>query len=286
MAEKKENVSKFEMLKLLEKCRKERDDAVHRESIMREKLRQYESRMKSTEVLKQKFKTMTSENKELRKHVKALRQEIGLEASPQFNGKTTKDIISDMHEKERQCSSLVEKTGRLSLTIDDLTSELANAVTSKTLLEYQVQSLQQNLKDMTNNQRRLLKLWEDKRSQREQLTLPAIGLPQRPGEKPVSHKGAQTEMSINSAQKLPPNAFETKPSPSPRSRHHKRRSSIDKQGGLTTLGNGNHQLGNGNHYTLGNGNHHTLGNGLQLGNGNHQREKEDLFHYETNEHIL
>uniref|UniRef100_A0A4W5KFG9 Zgc:113691 n=1 Tax=Hucho hucho TaxID=62062 RepID=A0A4W5KFG9_9TELE len=336
MAEKKENVSKFEMLKLLEKCRKERDDAVHRESIMREKLRQYESRMRSTEVLKQKLKTVTLENKELRKHVKTLRQDIGLEASPKFNGKTTKDIISDMHEKERQYRSLVEKTGRLSLTIDDLTSELANAVTSKTLLEYQLQSLQQNLKDMTNNQRRLLKLWDDKRSQREHLTLPAIGLPQRPGEKPVSHKGVQTEMSINSAQKLPPNAFETKP-PSPRSRYHKRRSSIDKQGGLTTLGNGNqlgngdHQLGNGNHHTLGNGNqlgngdhqlgngnHHTLGNGNQLGNGdhqlgngnhhtlrnghqlgngdhqlgngnhhtlgngNHQREKEDLFHYETN----
>ncbi|XP_041697252.1 uncharacterized protein zgc:113691 [Coregonus clupeaformis] len=278
MAEKKENASKFQMLKLLEKCRKERDDVAHRESIMKEKLRQYESRMRSTEVLKQKFKTVTLENKELRKHVKTLRQEIGLEASPKFNGKTTKDIISDLHEKERQCSSLVEKTGRLSLTIDDLTSELANAVTSKTLLEYQVQSLQQNLKDMTNNQRRLLKLWEDKKSQREQLTLPAIGIPQRPGQKPVSHKGVQTEMSINSAQKLPPNAFETKPSPSTRSRHHERRSSIDKQGGLTTLGNG-HQLGNGNHQ-LGNGDHNSMGN------GKHHREKAALFHDVTNGHIL
>ena len=130
-----EKVSKFETLKHLEKCRKERDDAILRENGLREKLRQYESRMRSTEALKQKLKTLTVDNKELRKMVKTLRQEIGLEASPKFNGKSTKDIINDLHEKERQCSSLVEKTGKLSLTIDDLTSELANTVTSKTLLD-------------------------------------------------------------------------------------------------------------------------------------------------------
>lgn len=112
-------VSKFETLKLLEKCRKERDDALHRENVLREKLRQYESRLRSTESLKQKLKTLTMDNKELRKQVKTLRTEIGLEASPKFNGKTTKDIISDLHEKERECNSLVEKTGKLSLTIDD-----------------------------------------------------------------------------------------------------------------------------------------------------------------------
>lgn len=204
-----EKVSKFETLKLLEKCRKERDDAIHRESLLRDKLRQYESRMRTTEALKQKLKTLTLDNKELRKQVKALRTEIGLECSPKFNGKTTKDIICDFHEKERECASLVEKTGKLSLTIDDLTSELANTVTSKTLLEDQVHSLQQNLKDMTNNQRRLLKLWEDRKIQREQLALPAINL--KPGQKPIIHKAIQTEMSISSSQKLPVNAFETKP---------------------------------------------------------------------------
>ncbi|XP_045906843.1 uncharacterized protein zgc:113691 [Micropterus dolomieu] len=203
-----EKVSKFETLKLLEKCRKERDEAMHRESVLREKLRQYESRMRSTEALKQKLKTLTLDNKEFRKQVKALRTEIGLESNPKFNGKTTKDIINDLHEKERECNSLMEKAGKLSLTIDDLSSELANTVTSKTLLEDQVQSLQQNLKDMTNNQRRLLKLWEDKKSQREQLTLPSISL--KPGQKPLAHKAVQTEMSINSSQKLPVNAFETK----------------------------------------------------------------------------
>uniref|UniRef100_A0A3Q3X9D5 Uncharacterized protein n=1 Tax=Mola mola TaxID=94237 RepID=A0A3Q3X9D5_MOLML len=200
-----EKVSKFETLKLLEKCRQERDDAIRRESALREKLRQYESRMRSTEALKQKIKSFIADNRELRKQVKALRTEIGLECSPKFNGKTTKDIINDLHEKERECNSLMEKIGKLSLTIDDLTSELANTVTSKTLLEDQVQSLQQNLKDMTNNQRRLLKLWEDKKIQREQLTLPAIG------HKPLVHKAMQTEMSISSSQKLRINAFETKP---------------------------------------------------------------------------
>lgn len=204
-----EKVSKFEMLKLLEKCRKERDDAMHKESVLREKLRQYESRMRSTEAMKQKLKTLALDNRELRKQVKALRTEIGLECSPKFNGKTTKDIINDLHEKERECNSLVEKAGKLSLTIDGLTSELANTVTSKTLLEDQVQSLQQNLKDMTNNQRRLLKLWEDKKSQREQLALPAII--QKPGLTPPVHKAVQTDMSISSTQKLPANAFEIKP---------------------------------------------------------------------------
>ncbi|XP_060940569.1 uncharacterized protein zgc:113691 [Limanda limanda] len=201
--------SKFETLKLLEKCSKERDDAMHRESALREKMRQYESRWRNSEAVKQKLKTFTVDNKELRKQVKALRTEIGLECSPKFNGKTTKDIIDDLHEKERDCSSLVEKAGKLSLTIDDLTSELANTVTSKTLLEDQVQSLQQNLKDMTNNQRRLLKLWEDKKSQREQLALPAIA--QRPVQKPFVDKAVQTDMSVSSSQKLPLNAFETKP---------------------------------------------------------------------------
>ncbi|XP_030630570.1 uncharacterized protein LOC115812225 [Chanos chanos] len=231
MAGKVEKVSKYETFKLLEKCRKERDDAMHRESILREKLRQYESRMRSTEALKQKLKTMTLDNKELRKQVKTLRAEIGLEASPKFQGKTTKDIINDLHEKERQCNSLMEKAGKLSLTIDELTSELANTVTSKTLLEDQVQSLQQNLKDMTNNQRRLLKLWEDKKAQREQLSLPAIS--QKPGQRPIVHKAVQTEMSINAAQRLPTNAFETKP---PRETERSK-ASIEKRN--ITLPNGN-----------------------------------------------
>ncbi|KAE8290656.1 hypothetical protein D5F01_LYC10242 [Larimichthys crocea] len=224
-----EKVSKFETLKLLEKCRKERDDAMHRESVLREKLRQYESRMRSTEALKQKLKTLTMDNKELRKQVKSLRTEIGLESSPKFNGKTTKDIINDLHEKDRECSSLMEKAGKLSLTIDDLTSELANTVTSKTLLEDQVQSLQQNLKDMTNNQRRLLKLWEDKKSQREQLALPSIV------QKPFVHKAVQTEMSISLSQKLPVNAFETKPF----SRDHDKKTVLDHHS-FPNYGNGYH----------------------------------------------
>ncbi|XP_034558736.1 uncharacterized protein zgc:113691 [Notolabrus celidotus] len=228
-----EKVSKFETLKLLEKCRKERDDAIHRESVLREKLRQNESRMRSTEALKQKMKTLMVDNKELRKQVKALRTEIGLECSPTFNGKTTKDIINDFHEKERECSSLMEKAGKLSLTIDDLTSELANAVTSKTLLEDQVQSLQQNLKDMTNNQRRLLKLWEDKKVQREQFALPAIN--QKPGQKPFIHKAVQTEMSINLSQKLPVNAFETKSF----TRDHDRKTVLEKHS-FPAYGNGYH----------------------------------------------
>ncbi|XP_059418784.1 uncharacterized protein LOC132154218 [Carassius carassius] len=233
MAGKVEKVSKYETLKLLEKCRKERDDALHRENMMREKMRQYDSRMRSTEALKQKLKQLILDNKELRKQVKVLRAEIGLESSPKFHGKTTKDIINDLHEKERECNSLVEKAGKLSLTIDELTSELANTVTSKTLLEDQVQSLQQNLKDMTNNQRRLLKLWEDKKAQREQLSLPAI--PYRPGQKPLLHKGVQTEMSISSTQILPTNAFETKT----RRESDKSRPSLERRN--LTLANGTHR---------------------------------------------
>ncbi|XP_041849186.1 uncharacterized protein zgc:113691 [Melanotaenia boesemani] len=226
---KSEKASKFETLKLLEKCRKERDDTLHRENVLREKLRQYETRVRSTEALKQKLKTLTIDNKDLRKQVKTLRTEIGLESNPKFNGKTTKDIINDLHEKERECISLVEKAGKLSLTIDDLTSELANTVTSKTLLEDQVQSLQQNLKDMTNNQRRLLKLWEDKKSQREQLALPAIG------QKQSTHKGVQTDMSISSSQKLPANAFETKSF----SQDNDKKSVMDKHS-FPSYGNGFH----------------------------------------------
>ncbi|XP_038146824.1 uncharacterized protein zgc:113691 [Cyprinodon tularosa] len=201
---KAEKSSKFEMLKLLENCRKERDEALQRESALRERLRQNEARLRSSESMKQKLKILTMDNKELRKQVKALRVDIGLESSPKFTGKTTKDIVNDLQEKERECNSLVEKTGKLSQTIDDLTAELSNVATSKTLLEEQVQSLQQNLKDMTNNQRRLLKLWEDKKTQREQNALPAII------QRPFTHKEVQTDMSISAYQKLPSNAFETK----------------------------------------------------------------------------
>ncbi|XP_077412456.1 uncharacterized protein LOC144043090 [Vanacampus margaritifer] len=204
-----DRASKFEALKLLEKCRKERDDAVHREGVLRDKLRQYESRLRSTEALKQKFKTLLADNKELRKQVKALRTEIGLECSPKFHGKTTKDVINVLREKERECDAQIEKVAKLGLTVDELTSELANAVTSKTLLEEQVQSLQQNLKDMTNNQRRLLKLWDDKKVQREQKALPAIAF--KSGQKlALTHKAVQTDMSISASQKLPVNAFDTK----------------------------------------------------------------------------
>ncbi|XP_029309142.1 uncharacterized protein LOC115022314 [Cottoperca gobio] len=228
-----EKVSKLETLKHLEKCRKERDDAMHRESVLREKLRQYELRIRSTDALKQKVKTLAIDNKELRKQVKALRTEIGLECNPKFNGKTTKDIINDLHEKDLECNSLVEKAGKQSLTIDDLTSELANTVTSKTLLEDQVQSLQQNLKDMTNNQRRLLKLWEDKKVQREQLALPAIA--HKPAQKPFVHKAVQTEMSVSSSQKLPVNAFETRPN----SWDHDKKTVLDKHS-FSTYGNSFH----------------------------------------------
>ncbi|KAM4552090.1 uncharacterized protein PAE49_015618 [Odontesthes bonariensis] len=228
-----EKMSKIETLKLLENCRKERDDALHRESVLKEKLRQNETRMRSTEALKHKLKTLTMDNKELRKQVKTLRTEIGLESSPKFNGKTTKDIINDFHEKERECSSLVEKAGKLSLTIDELTSELANTVTSKTLLEDKVQTLQQNLKDMTHNQRRLLKLWDDRKGQRELLALPAIN--QKPGQKPYVHKAVQTDMSISSSQMLPGNAFETKEF----SRDNDKNGVVDKHS-FPSYGNGFH----------------------------------------------
>ncbi|KAM9469649.1 uncharacterized protein Hap1MRO34_014053 [Clarias gariepinus] len=201
-------VSGHDAQKLVEQYRSERDEALQRENALKEKLRQYELRTKSTETVKQKLKTLMSENKELKRHLKTLRTELGLESSPNFQGKTTKDIINDLQEKERECNALVEKAGKLNLTIDELSSELANAVTSKTLLEEKVQSLQLNLKDMTNNQRRLLKLWEDKKAQREPFVLPAIN--QRTAQKPRDHKVVQTDMSISSTQILPANAFETR----------------------------------------------------------------------------
>lgn len=202
-------VSVHDTQKRVEQYRSERDEAIQRENALKEKLRQYESRTKSTETVKQKLKTLTLENKELRRQVKTLRTEIGLESSPNFQGKTTKDIISDLQEKEQECSALVEKAGRLNLTIDELSSELANAVTSKTLLEEKVLSLQLNLKDMTNNQRRLLKLWEDKKAQREPILLPAIT--RRTAQTPLTvHKAVQTDMSISSTHILPASVFETR----------------------------------------------------------------------------
>lgn len=201
-------VSVNDTQKKVEQYRSERDEALQRENALKEKLRQYESRTKSTDNVKQKLKTLTSENKELRRQLRTLRTEIGLESSPNFQGKSTKDIINDLQEKERECNALAEKARMLNLTINELSSELANAVTSKTLLEEKVQSLQLNLKDMTNNQRRLLKLWEEKKAQREPILFPAI--PQRTAQKPLGYKAVQTDMSISSTQILPANVFETR----------------------------------------------------------------------------
>ncbi|XP_051943754.1 uncharacterized protein zgc:113691 [Hippocampus zosterae] len=99
--------------------------------IVRDKLRLFESRLRSTEALKQTLKTLLTDNKELKKQVKALHMEIGLECSPKFHGKTTKDIVNDLHEKE--CEALIDKAAKLGLTVDELTADLANTVTSKIL---------------------------------------------------------------------------------------------------------------------------------------------------------
>lgn len=201
-----EKLSKLELLKLLEKFKKERDDAIHRESFLKEKLRQQECRTQVADVLKRKLKNMSLDNRVLRKTVKSLRVDLGLESSPKFQGKTTSDIIHELHEKERQCSFLRERNGKLSLAVDSLTSQLSNNVASKAIVEEELQALQQSLKDMTNNQRRLLKLWEDKKVQREQLMLPAI--PQRTGHRAQCQRAVQTDISIGAAHKLPPGCFE------------------------------------------------------------------------------
>ncbi|TTH99990.1 Nucleoporin NDC1 [Bagarius yarrelli] len=100
--------------KLVDRYLSERDEARKRENVLKEKPRQYESRTKSTESLKQKFKTLTIENKDLRRQ-----------------GKPTRDII-ELHEKERERDTLLGKTESLKL---ELSTKLARTVTSKTLLE-------------------------------------------------------------------------------------------------------------------------------------------------------
>ncbi|XP_066547776.1 golgin subfamily A member 6-like protein 2 [Amia ocellicauda] len=201
------NLSKWEVLKLLEKCRKERDDTLQREGALRERVRIYETRIRSqNEGLRQKIKRLSFDNKELRKTVKRLRTDLGLESDPQFQGKTTKDIIHELREKVQQCSAILEENRKLSQAVDKLTSELANTATSKMILEERVSSLQRDLKDMTTNQRRLVKLWEDKRAEREHFSLPAIS--HRTVPRQVCNKSVQTGMILQVHQKCPSKSLE------------------------------------------------------------------------------
>ncbi|XP_069050120.1 myosin heavy chain, clone 203 [Lepisosteus oculatus] len=199
--------SRSEALKLVEKYRKERDDALQKESALKERLRVSENKVRTqTESLKQKIKNLSSDNRELRKTVKSLRTDLGLESDPKFRGKTTKDIISDLKDTEELCDRLTEENGKFKLRMDHLASELSNVATSKAILEERVSSLQRDLKDMTNNQRRLLKLWEDKRTEREQLALPAIN--QRPAQLQVSNKSVQTGPPVHMCQRLATSSWE------------------------------------------------------------------------------
>ncbi|KAG7273975.1 hypothetical protein CRUP_002083 [Coryphaenoides rupestris] len=85
--------------------RKERDDALHRESVLQGEAPPGRGAVSVNRGAQAEAQVLTTDSKELRKQVKGLRAEIGLEASPSFKGKPPKDIIHDSTEKERQCNS-------------------------------------------------------------------------------------------------------------------------------------------------------------------------------------
>ncbi|XP_051788923.1 uncharacterized protein zgc:113691 [Erpetoichthys calabaricus] len=204
--QKKSNQNNPDVLKLLEKYKKERDEAFQKEESLRDKMKLSEIITRThAESLKHKVRDLTVENKDLRRTVKRLRIEMGLEYDPKFKGKTTKDIIGMLREKEQQSSHLSEENGSLNHQINQLTTALNSSVLARRTLEEQLSSVQYEMKELTKKYGRLLKLWEDTKVQRHERVLMTNfpGITPKSSPKEVCDKSVQTVTSISQYQRFP-----------------------------------------------------------------------------------
>ncbi|XP_043940792.1 cingulin-like [Protopterus annectens] len=163
-------MTKSEVVKLLQKYKKERDDAFRKGETSRDKLRLIEIATKSyTTELRQKIKELSDENTKLVKTIKKLRTDLGLESDPRFRGKIPKDLIKELQEKEEECRSLIEENNQLNLRITELTVECEQVQKWKRVLESRLQAVQSEMQDLIREKGLALHLWEETKAQRDEL---------------------------------------------------------------------------------------------------------------------
>lgn len=163
-------MSSYEVSRFVQKCQKQRDDALRREESARDKLKHLEvsSRCQIQE-LKAKVKEVTGENKNLHRTVKNLRLDLGLEGNPRFKGKMTKDIIKELHEQEDRCAHLKEDNQLLSVQLRELLPIIVQTQKQKSELQTQLKDMESKTRAMSEENTQLSRLLKDCRKEKEDL---------------------------------------------------------------------------------------------------------------------
>ncbi|XP_051866693.1 uncharacterized protein zgc:113691 [Pristis pectinata] len=165
----KNTLTKYETKKLLLKYRKERDEASRKGEVNRNKLHVIQTSMGSQiRELKEKIKALNSENKDLHKTIKKLRPELQLDTNPKLRSKLTKEVVKELRERAERCKNLQQENARLNQEIDNLTSVLAQAENVRKVLEDRLLAAQSQVRSLSNEHDRVVKLWEEAKIQREQ----------------------------------------------------------------------------------------------------------------------
>ncbi|KAM4722921.1 uncharacterized protein WCC33_009106 [Rhinophrynus dorsalis] len=190
--------SSYEVSRYVQRCQKERDEAFRREESARDKLKHIEATTRSQiQELKMKLKDITSENKTLHRTVKKLRLELGLEVNPKFKGKMTRDIIRELHVQEDQCSRLREDNQLLSVQLREMIPIIDQTQKHKMEIETKLESMENKLQELTNENNRISQLLKESQKEREELEKANLILKKSiEDNKQVTNRSVQTTTSI------------------------------------------------------------------------------------------
>ncbi|XP_048395286.2 uncharacterized protein LOC125456308 [Stegostoma tigrinum] len=150
-----------EVRKLLQKYKSERDEASRRAEISRGKLRATEAAARG------KVNALNPENKSLNRKVRKLQPEPRVEANPRLRSKLTGEVVKELKERAERCQNLLQENARLNQKVNQLAAGVARAEHVGKLLEDRLQVAESQVKSLTNERDRVLKLWEEAETGRE-----------------------------------------------------------------------------------------------------------------------
>ncbi|XP_072130823.1 uncharacterized protein [Mobula birostris] len=163
-------LTKYETKKLLLKYRKERDEASKKGEVNRDKLHVIQTSMgMQIRELKEKVKVLNSENKDLHKTIKKLQPELQLDTNAKLRSKLTKEVLKELKERAERCKDLQQENARLNQEIDHLTLKLAQTENIRKVFEDQLVAAQSQVRSLSNEHDRMVKLWEEAEIQREKI---------------------------------------------------------------------------------------------------------------------
>ncbi|GCB61121.1 uncharacterized protein [Scyliorhinus torazame] len=164
-----DSLTKSEIKRLLQKYKRERDEATRRGEVSRDKLHAIEAATRAQiRELKEKVNTLNSENKSLNKTIKKLQPELQLDGSTRLRSKLTREVVRELKERAEQGKMLLQGNTRLNQQIEQLLADLAQAEGARKLLEDSLQVAQSRVKSLTQENERVLKLWQEGQIEREQ----------------------------------------------------------------------------------------------------------------------